>query len=217
MDICCGYYHSILIDIEGTCWVFGKNDYYQLGLGDRKNRTIPTKIDNLPIIRLAEAGYKHTILIDIDDIVYSFGSNEYFQLGFIDRNDHRSLPTQIVGFSKILSAYCGCNHTFLVDINNKIWGFGINDCGQLGIGKFYQQIPTKLPFDDEIYSIVCFVNSNIIINTRGQCFIFGYNGFGQLGLGHINNVCVPTKVKNLIALTAQPGRYYKTKSARNKS
>merc|ERR1712000_210112 len=39
----CGYYHSFSIDINNDLYVFGNNDFGQLGLGDTENRNKPMK------------------------------------------------------------------------------------------------------------------------------------------------------------------------------
>ena len=42
--------HSFFLDVNGQVWGTGSNSYGQLGLGDRINRLVPSKIENLPKI-----------------------------------------------------------------------------------------------------------------------------------------------------------------------
>src|SRR5581483_4675746 len=44
-------------------WICGLNNFGQLGLGDRFNRNVPTKIPGLKATHIA-GGYYHTVVID---------------------------------------------------------------------------------------------------------------------------------------------------------
>jgi alpha-tubulin suppressor-like RCC1 family protein len=85
-EICCGSFHSILIDIDGYVFTFGDN-----GFGDNCNKVIPERIRNIPSIRTTSAGYCHSILIDTNGNVYSYGYNYHYQLGFCDRINRSTL------------------------------------------------------------------------------------------------------------------------------
>jgi alpha-tubulin suppressor-like RCC1 family protein len=43
-SISCGGYHSMIVDINDNIWVFGGNNFGQLGLGDNQDRNIPTQL-----------------------------------------------------------------------------------------------------------------------------------------------------------------------------
>ena len=46
-NIACGYYHSVVRTAHGRVYVFGRNDYGQLGLGHRENRRRPQELISL--------------------------------------------------------------------------------------------------------------------------------------------------------------------------
>jgi alpha-tubulin suppressor-like RCC1 family protein len=74
-----------------------------LGLGDTRDRSIPTKIPfdrfGLPDIKvkLIFAGLSQTMVTDFNGDVYVFGYNQYGQLGVGDRTN-KLIPTKIPNF-----------------------------------------------------------------------------------------------------------------------
>ena len=74
---------SYLIDFEGNIWSFGGNKNGQLGLQDKRDRNIPTKIETLKnIIQISSGccGY-HFFAKDSENKIFATGSNKYKQLG----------------------------------------------------------------------------------------------------------------------------------------
>ena len=62
--IACGWYHCMLLDVDGSVWVFGKNDHLQLGLERKELQTVPTKLTNLPKIQQICGGRYHSTFVD---------------------------------------------------------------------------------------------------------------------------------------------------------
>ncbi|RLG04369.1 MAG: hypothetical protein DRN68_09895, partial [Thaumarchaeota archaeon] len=92
-DIASGSKHFLLLLANGDVYAFGGNDSGQLGLGDEKRRTVPTKIVGLPEPAKAIAcGSYHSLVLLENGEVYAFGSNSYGQLGLGDKED-RAVPT----------------------------------------------------------------------------------------------------------------------------
>ncbi len=75
-------------------WVFGSNKYGQLGLGDNKNRNVPTQMLNQKAKQVSVGG-ESTAIIDLENNVWVFGGNYFGQLGLGDNQD-RNIPTQIL-------------------------------------------------------------------------------------------------------------------------
>ena len=38
VTVACGYYHTVALGENGLVYVFGRNDYGQLGMGDKTGR-----------------------------------------------------------------------------------------------------------------------------------------------------------------------------------
>lgn len=144
LKITSGTYHALFLDNNGDVFSFGNNNLYQLGLGDREYRDVPTKIENIPKIRDICSGSYHSILIDVEGSCWSFGSNYYGQLGLGDTRD-RLKPTKIENILPIRSAICSFNYTILININDTVYSFGHNNEGQLGLGDYIDRlVPTEI-------------------------------------------------------------------------
>ena len=83
---------------------------------------------------------------------------------------------------------------FLDATNGKVWGYGANECGQLGIKKAdqdddepdYVAKPQQIPLLEDIVSIASGSHFNLCLDKHGKVWVFGHNGFQQLGLGPDN-------------------------------
>jgi alpha-tubulin suppressor-like RCC1 family protein len=91
----------------------GHNEYGQLGLGDKYERLLPTKIPNIKALSVSCGGF-HTIIIDLDNNVWTMGKNDNGQLGLGDR-ENRLSPTLISNI-KALNISCGREHTAVIVI-----------------------------------------------------------------------------------------------------
>ena len=90
----CGGNHTICLTKSENCYSWGCNNNGQLGLGDNKNRNVPTLLilsNNEKILNLS-SGNHHIICITKSENIYVWGKNESGQLGLGDRND-RNIPT----------------------------------------------------------------------------------------------------------------------------
>jgi alpha-tubulin suppressor-like RCC1 family protein len=67
-----------MIDLKNNIWIFGCNEYWKLGLGDKKNINVPTQIVNFKV-RQIYTGEDHTAMIDLEDNIWTFGDNKYGQ------------------------------------------------------------------------------------------------------------------------------------------
>jgi alpha-tubulin suppressor-like RCC1 family protein len=99
--IVAGGAHTVVLDFNDEVWTFGNNRHGQLGLDDKNNRAIPTKIPagafGLPKFKDIFAGGYHTMAIDFNNAVWVCGSNADGQLGLGDKKN-RSIPTKIPNF-----------------------------------------------------------------------------------------------------------------------
>jgi E3 ubiquitin-protein ligase HERC4 len=118
------------------------------------------------------------LIINIDNgKLFGFGFNRFGQLGLND-NKNRTRPTELNFFSnmKIKKISCGGTHTFVIlgkhyfniTENGKIFGFGCNTEGQLGIeDKDNRYEPTEIKSLEnlEIDNIFCGLSHSIAISS----------------------------------------------------
>ena len=90
----CGSDHSMCIDVNNNLWFFGNNDDGQLGLGDDKNRSEPTKHPTLSNIMDISSGGSCTFIKTLDGKIFSFGYNGCSELGIKTSEDYQLTPIQ---------------------------------------------------------------------------------------------------------------------------
>lgn len=122
---------------SGAVFGFGKNTFGQLGVGDENHRFYPTQLKTLRSIgvRKVAAGEDFSVFLTLDGGVFSCGAGNYGQLGHGNKNNV-SLPRCIVEMmgTEVTQVTCGNRHTLTyVPSRGRVFGFGLNSCGQLGI------------------------------------------------------------------------------------
>ena len=131
-SICCGYYHTLILQNDGTLWGCGDNQYGQLGLGDKPNSMIFTKIAN--DVKSVYCGGHHTIILKNNGTLWGCGDNQYGQLGLGDKTNRNTFTQITTNTNNIKSVYCGMGHTLILKNDGTLWGCGRNNECQLGLG-----------------------------------------------------------------------------------
>ncbi|GAH68795.1 unnamed protein product, partial [marine sediment metagenome] len=89
-----------------------------------------------------------------------------------------------------------------------VWVSGHNESGQLGLGKFTQNIvntPIQIP-SIKAKAVACGSSHSMIIDTSANVWAFGNNDHGQLGLGDLLCRNKPTQILNVKAKTISCGQ-----------
>lgn len=100
------------------------------------------------MISQISCGNNFSMLLSTNGHLYSFGKeNSQGQLGHNDRSP-RNLPTLIeklkVGGELIKSVSCGFKHVICKNGLGKVFVWGANDCGQLGLGTYVDELSPKV-------------------------------------------------------------------------
>eukprot|EP01091_Cochliopodium_minus_P008271 TRINITY_DN1844_c1_g1_i2.p1 TRINITY_DN1844_c1_g1~~TRINITY_DN1844_c1_g1_i2.p1 ORF type:complete len:312 (+),score=81.61 TRINITY_DN1844_c1_g1_i2:231-1166(+) len=177
--ISCGYYHTMIYKESGELFVFGSNEYGQLGIGTLKNQKQPTplllmKDETIKMIRL---GGNHSIIYKENGDLLVFGKNYYGQLGLGDDTTEILTPTLLLNDLDIEDIICGANHTMYHKKNGEIYFFGYGDGEQLGITNGLKEIrtPTLLTKIEDIILISTSYDHNFILKKDGELVGFGIN------------------------------------------
>ncbi|KAL3521135.1 hypothetical protein ACH5RR_019284 [Cinchona calisaya] len=151
--IACGGRHSAVITDAGAVLTFGWGLYGQCGQGSTDDELSPTCASSLLGIRMegVAAGLWHTICISADGDVYAFGGNQFGQLG-TGSEQAETLPRLLEAPSletvhaKIVS--CGARHSAVVTEEGKVFCWGWNKYGQLGLGDVIDRnIPSQVAIE----------------------------------------------------------------------
>jgi alpha-tubulin suppressor-like RCC1 family protein len=107
-----GLYHTAAIKTDGTLWLWGRNQYGQLGVNDRTSRSSPVQtIAGGTNWKQVSGGFYHTAAIKTDGTLWLWGRNSYGQLGINDRTSRSSPVQTIAGGTNWKQVSSGWYHT----------------------------------------------------------------------------------------------------------
>lgn len=129
--IAAGAGRSFAVRVDGSLWAWGENMTGALGLGHQNNTLLPTAVGQgvagfASIVAVA-AGARHTVALRSDGRVVAAGE-------IAGPSPVQSLPVLVEGLSSIAGIAAGEGFSTALDINARLWSWGLNDSGQLGLG-----------------------------------------------------------------------------------
>jgi alpha-tubulin suppressor-like RCC1 family protein len=202
-SVAAGSCHTIALSNSGTIWGWGRNDWFQLGLGDVDNRAVLNLITTEADWIAIRAGGFHCLGIKSNPdgsvgTLWAWGGNEYGQLGLGDTSFDGDVPYQVGSDSDWSTEITGGEYfTVALKTNGTMWSWGDNSLGQLGLGDTNDR---NSPARIETFSGWANVSSGsdsshaIALRTDGTLWSWGYNAYGQLGLGDANNRNTPSQI-----------------------
>lgn len=153
------------------------------------------------------AGGNSSFAIKKDDdtpVLYAWGANTYGQLGLGHNSDAESMAPvpDFTGTDKIRTVAAGGAHTLVLTEGGKVYSFGRNNNGQLGLNNTgdsnNKNTPTLIPQsrfgNNAIISIAAGDSHSMAMDHKFNVYTWGYNGQGRLGHGDTVNRRVPTAV-----------------------
>lgn len=148
---------TTLAPVSNSVFGFGYNEFGQLGTNDTQGRKEPYQVVGNHTWKTLSAGYYHSMGIDINDDLYTFGYNYYGQLGLGNSgaSTNRKIPTKVStnyienhvysSGAKWTKVSAGAYHSLAIDSGNKLFAFGSNSYGSLGLGDLGLRIrPTMI-------------------------------------------------------------------------
>ena len=203
-SVSCGDNHTVFLT-KTECFVRGKNDYGQLGLGHFNDQKLPQKLNLEKQFVLIECGTNYTFALTTDGI-YSWGCYNTFHgqlgLGLLRKYDTLCLPRKVdfKNYSQVVSIKCSKYHTMMLTKSGELFGCGDNNDGQLGLGDWivrhtFQKINFNGNKPIEIMSVCCGRRHTIAVTSDNECYGWGSNKDGQLGLTGTNFQSKPTLIK----------------------
>ena len=185
-----------VITEDGALYVWGKNSYGQLGVGDEVNKNTPTKV-NLPgkIKELITTNVPSVYALMEDSSLYAWGYNLDGQLGVGDEVN-KNTPTKVNLPSKIkeLITTNGSSVYALME-DSSLYSWGENSYGQLGVGdKINKNTPTIVNLPGKIKKLITSYSASYAILEDGSLYSWGENNSGELGVGSNEDKNTPTKV-----------------------
>ncbi|WP_426748872.1 MopE-related protein [Myxococcus faecalis] len=206
--IVAGQTHSLALDMDGTVWAWGKNDFGQVGLGSTGGLvTVPTRVSGLSGIQAISANGNFSLALGQDGRVWGWGQNASGQVGKGAVSTAEATPRQVNSLPTIRAIAAGHNHALALDADGKVWAWGKNDFGQLGTGSTTPAmvlVPTVVTTLPRAKAIAAGAAHSLAIDEQfGNVWAWGQNSSGQVGTGTTSTtpVLTPTAVPGVFAAT----------------
>ena len=202
--------HSLASDSFGRIWVFGENEYGQLGTGNTINIDSPAQILTQYVSEVIDVSGNgdHSLALLKDGTVLAWGYNIRGQLGD-GTNENQDSPTPVSGvLSNVTAIAAGKFHSLALRGDGSVWTWGYNWSGQLGDGtQIDSNIPVKtMRLPSNIIAISAGKGHSLALTKQGDVWGWGQNSYGQLGSGDLNTQVIPVQahktLSNIIAIEA---------------
>ncbi|XP_019874655.1 secretion-regulating guanine nucleotide exchange factor-like [Aethina tumida] len=204
--ISCGWDYSTAISECGKIFVWGSNEYGQLGLSYNLTCTsIPSRL-YVPhtFFKDVSCGLGHSAMITHDGQLLVAGDGNDGQLGLGHSFDQReylgtSGVSKVYFMENIVSVATGQYHTVLLRKDGKVLTCGDNKHGQLGIdcaSLCNVFTPIEVFHNENLEKVYAGWTHSAALSKNGEIFIWGGNNYGQLGSPR-HQQYKPDKIPNL--------------------
>ncbi|CAG2168874.1 unnamed protein product [Oppiella nova] len=186
---------------QDKAYALGANSCGFLGLGHTCAVNEPQFIEELSF-----KGYDFVFAQTTEGGLLGWGHNNKGQLGRGDTSYGVVLKPMEIDFDEheeIVQISCGKNHALALTSGGKVYGWGDNGSGQIGVGKFTDHISTpikvgsKYGIKNKIRYVLAGYETSFAITIDGQVYSWGRNEFGILGNENTTSSCVPRLINGL--------------------
>jgi hypothetical protein len=187
-----GFHHVIAITNDNKVYIWGFNNFGQLGNGTYNDCFVPHLLNELKDENITNVccGVGHSLALTSNGKVYAWGCNRFGQIGNECDNEYQLKPIKIEKFEEktIVAISCGFYHSLALTENGRVYSWGNNYRKQLGIGNIIaSNVPKLLKIRNSNKSNVIIIrisygqNYSLLLSSNGHIYAFGCNDFGQLG------------------------------------
>jgi alpha-tubulin suppressor-like RCC1 family protein len=216
ISVAAGTSHTVAIKNDGTLWSWGSNEYGQLGNHSPVDSAIPVQEFSHQTWIAVAAGGDFTVALRSDGKLYAWGDNTYGQIGIEPQAPgYFDSPQQVGTETDWVSVSAGQFHCLALKQNGKLYAWGGNTFGQLGVGTEDSHIPLKVNDDTNWAVVTACGTHNLAIKNDGTLYAWGNNGNGQLGDSTTVEKDTPVKIGLAANWSAVVGGYYHSAALRN--
>lgn len=200
--ISAGDHHSIAITENGQLFSWGGNSKGQVGISNNSDVLLPTAVSTASsgtrTFSSIAAGQQHTLALAFDGTLFAWGRNYYGQLGdgtTTDSNGPVLVDTSLVSGVTWVSIEAGMERSAALGDDGRIYSWGANNYGQLGIGSTSSGVTTPTSASSNASFIGVQVSKHTVgLKSDGSAESWGYNTYGQVGDGTTTNRVAPADV-----------------------
>jgi alpha-tubulin suppressor-like RCC1 family protein len=183
-QVYCGNEHTAAIKTDGSLWVWGRNNFAQLGDNTTTNRLTPvtTFIGGTDWKSVSSGGY-HTTAIKTDGTLWTWGRGTSGELGNFAITNRSTPVTTFAGGNDWKSVSAGRDHTAAIKTDGTLWTWGSGGYGQLGNNAVTTRSTPVTTFagGTNWKQVSCGFEHTAAIKTDGSLWTWGRNNDGQLG------------------------------------
>ena len=211
--VACGVNFTVAVDGRGAVYSWGIGVFGNLGHGDTRDRSTPTRIEAFRghHVVMVACGAKHTLALARYGEVYSFGHGDNGRLGVADSTaaigggggggaatdiyassgglaaaqTGQLVPRLVPGIAKgARFIAAGEAHSVAVSRTGLLYTWGAGSYGRLGHGVSQDfAAPHAVATLTNVRSAACGVFHTMVVTQDGGLWSFGGGSYGQLGLG----------------------------------
>jgi alpha-tubulin suppressor-like RCC1 family protein len=201
------------IDSTGQGWAWGADAVGSLCIGKAVNEFVPVKVPGMTTAVAVQGGENHTLWLLANGTVKACGENSSGQLGLGKSVKSTSTAQTVPGLKHIVEISAGNKNSAARNEAGKVFAFGENTNGQIGIGTFSPAVfsPTRVSLPAAASQVSAggdFVpNGHMLALVEGTVYAWGTDTSGQLGDGSTTNKSSPVKTSLTFAKVAASGAY----------
>lgn len=174
-------------EYERDTYVWGANEYGQLGLGHTDTVYTPTRLENPQdeedwgVFKQVSAGPDFCVGVTEAGNVYTWGRNSAGQLG-LGHKQNMLKPTRIRGLTNVREVVAGYNHALAIKKDGTLWTWGYQNDGQLGRALGNNRVPGQVLGIPAIKKAAAGRGYTVAVDVDGNVYTFGTNERSSLGL-----------------------------------
>ncbi|XP_062939514.1 X-linked retinitis pigmentosa GTPase regulator isoform X2 [Cynocephalus volans] len=187
IHLSCGDEHTAIVTGNNKLYMFGSNNWGQLGLGSKSTVSKPTCVKALKPekVKFAACGRNHTLVSTEGGKVYASGGNNDGQLGLGDTEERNTF--HLIHFftsqHKIKQLSAGSNTSAALTEDGDLFMWGDNSEGQIGLRNITNVcVPHQVTIGKPISWISCGYYHSAFVTMDGELYTFGERECGKLGL-----------------------------------
>ncbi|KAK2581260.1 hypothetical protein KPH14_008050 [Odynerus spinipes] len=192
LTITCGDEHSAVVCQSGRLFVFGSNDWGQLGLGHKNHVSKPSCVKILKPEKVTQVacGRAHTLICTGGQKIFACGSDQEGQLGRGNSAVGDSASTPVLVYDcglagpRIVQIAAGSHHSMALTSDGGVIAWGSNLEGQLGLSGISGLVnkPTKVPIPEPVKEISTGYYHSAFLTESGLVYVCGESESGKLGI-----------------------------------
>lgn len=185
--VAAGDYHYAAIDQNGDLYMWGSNNYGQLGDGSKTSdrKYTPEKVPSLKNIVDVALGDGFSAALDADGAVYVWGYNYYGVCANGNSGEGQEVlqPQKIASLKNMKKIDAFGGQIVALDENHVLWGWGANLSSMFGNMGSKITAPAKVA--EQVRDVSVGGKNLMIVDMAGNLKVTGSNLDGQFGNGTI--------------------------------